>query len=561
MRLLAIFCLCFLPTAISTAAVAEQQGAPTEATTPAGEAESIIAQLGEARARLKQVDSARLGARGDERRVLERQYRDEELRIGMLAHDLGEIVAVAEQRGESLGDLRATALDVLEKFPRLIETILAERRSALEAALAARDGAAPEGLLQAEQAVTAASAALNESFGYYVRHLELLEKLGLEHADHAAKLLAFVDEQAGRTAARLQLIADEQAELDRHVTANPDDAAARQRAAVLSERFKSMVTSLRQEVDLLDRLGGDSTSYRKLLVTSTGDISAIGLDGRLAASLVEDWLVRGQGWLADNGLTVILRCIVIALILAATWLLSRLARRLMSKALLAANANVSHLLSDMLVNVAGKVVMVLGVLVALSQIGISVGPMLAGLGIAGFIVGFALQDTLGNFASGVLILFYRPYDVGDVIEAAGVLGSVSAMSLVSTTILTPDHQTLIVPNKMIWGGVIRNITLQKQRRVDLIFGIAYGDDVALAERVLGEVVQAHPKVLSEPQPVIRLHELAESSVNFCVRPWVRTEDYWEVYWDLTRTVKLRFDEEGLTIPFPQREVHLRGATA
>lgn len=161
----------------------------------------------------------------------------------------------------------------------------------------------------------------------------------------------------------------------------------------------------------------------------------------------------------------------------------------------------------------------------------------------------------------MLILFYRPYDVGDVIEAAGVLGSVSAMSLVSTTILTPDHQTLIVPNKMIWGGVIRNITLQQQRRVDLIFGIAYGDDVERAERVLAEVVRAHPKVLAEPPPVIRLHELAESSVNFCVRPWVRTEDYWEVYWDLTRSVKLRFDEEGLTIPFPQRDVHMHSAPA
>jgi small conductance mechanosensitive channel len=561
MRLLAILCLFFLPTAFSNTAVAEQQGAPAEASTPASAAESIIAQLSEARARLKEIDAARRNARGDERRVLDRQYQDEELTIGMLAHDLGELVAATEQQGESLGEFRKTALEELEKFPRLIETILAERRSALDSALAARDGVAPENLLQAEQAVRAASAAYKEAFGYYVRHVELLEKLGLEHSDQSARVLALLDDQAGRTAARLRLIADEKAELERHLTSNPDDAAARQRAAVLGERFGSMVANLRQEADLLDRLGGDSSDYRKLLVTSTGDISAIGLDGRLAASLIEDWLATGQAWLADNGLTVILRCVVIALILAGTWLLSRVARRLMGKALLAANANVSHLLSDMLVNVAGKVVIVLGLLVALSQLGISVGPMLAGLGIAGFIVGFALQDTLGNFASGVLILFYRPYDVGDVIEAAGVVGSVSAMSLVSTTILTPDHQTLIVPNKMIWGGVIRNITLQKQRRVDLIFGIAYGDDVAQAERVLSEVVQGHPKVLAEPQPVIRLHELAESSVKFCVRPWVRTEDYWEVYWDLTRTVKLRFDEEGLTIPFPQREVHLRGAVA
>lgn len=392
MRLLATLCLLILVTHAPALAVAEEPIAPVETSTASSAAGSIIAQLAEARERLKQIDSARRKARGDARKVLERQYQDEELRIGMLAHDLGDIVAAAEAQGESLGPFRQDALDVLEQFPRLIESILDQRRNALDAALTARDGAPPERLLQAEQAVTAASTAYDESVGFYVRHLELLKKLGLEHADHTATLLALLNEQAGRTAARLQLIADEKAELDRHVAASPDDAAAKQRAAVLGERFGSMAASLRKEVDLLDRLGGDSTNYRKLLVTSTGDISAIGLDGRLAASLVEDWLAKGRDWLTENGLTVMLRCVVIALILTGTWLLSRVARRLMSKALLAANANVSHLLSDMLVNVAGKAVVVLGILVALSQIGISVGPMLAGLGIAGFIVGFALQE-------------------------------------------------------------------------------------------------------------------------------------------------------------------------
>jgi small conductance mechanosensitive channel len=197
-----------------------------------------------------------------------------------------------------------------------------------------------------------------------------------------------------------------------------------------------------------------------------------------------------------------------------------------------------------------------GVLVALSQMGVSLGPLLAGLGVAGFIVGFALQETLSNFASGVMILFYEPFDVGDAVEAGGVLGKVSHMSLVSTTILTFDNQTLIVPNRMIWGNVIKNINTQIQRRVDLTFGISYSDDIPRAEALLMEIVKAHPKVLPDPEPVVRLHELGDSSVNFVVRPWVLTTDYWDVYWDVTRTVKMRFDEVGISIPFPQRDVHL-----
>jgi small conductance mechanosensitive channel len=210
----------------------------------------------------------------------------------------------------------------------------------------------------------------------------------------------------------------------------------------------------------------------------------------------------------------------------------------------------------MIISSTGNVVLILGLLFGLAQLGISVGPLLAGLGIAGFIVGFALQDTLGNFASGMLILFYRPYDVGDFIETNGVLGKVSRMSLVNTTVLTIDNQTLVLPNSKIWGDVIKNVTAQRQRRVDMVFSIGYADDIARAEEVLDDIVRSHERVLDDPAPVIRLHTLNESSVDFVVRPWVMTEDYWDVYWDITRTVKIRFDENEISIPFPQRDIHL-----
>ena len=155
-----------------------------------------------------------------------------------------------------------------------------------------------------------------------------------------------------------------------------------------------------------------------------------------------------------------------------------------------------------------------------------------------------------------MILLYRPYDVGDVVSAGGATGKVTEMSLVSTTLTTPDNQIVVIPNNSIWGGVITNITGNPTRRVDLTFGIGYDDDIGKAISILKEMVEGHEKTLSEPAPTIEVGELADSSVNIVCRPWTKTSDYWGVYWDLMRKVKERFDAEGISIPFPQRDVHI-----
>jgi len=155
-----------------------------------------------------------------------------------------------------------------------------------------------------------------------------------------------------------------------------------------------------------------------------------------------------------------------------------------------------------------------------------------------------------------MILIYRPFDVDDFVEITGASGVVKRMNLVSTTITTFDNQTLVVPNSKIWGDVIKNVTQQKLRRVDLEFGIGYQDDIPKAERILAEAAADHELVLDSPRTNVKVHSLGDSSVNLILRPWVKTENYWAVYWDLTREVKLRFDREGVTIPFPQRDIHL-----
>jgi small conductance mechanosensitive channel len=176
-------------------------------------------------------------------------------------------------------------------------------------------------------------------------------------------------------------------------------------------------------------------------------------------------------------------------------------------------------------------------------------------------MGFALQGTLSNFAAGIMILIYRPYDVGDLRDVGGMLGKVDAMTIVSTTLRKVDNQKVVIPNNMIWGDIITNITGTSKRRVDLVFGIGYNDDMAKAQEILEDILANHEAVLKDPAPVVKVYELADSSVNFVVRPWVVTDNYWDVYWDITRSVKERFDAAGVSIPFPQQNIHVHQAVA
>lgn len=282
-------------------------------------------------------------------------------------------------------------------------------------------------------------------------------------------------------------------------------------------------------------------------------VSGIPLDVSDASAL---WTVM-IGWLTSEtgGILWGINFAKFVVIFLAFIILSKFAAQAIARALRAAK-QVSDLLRSFLVTGIRRVVVVLGLVIAVQALGVDIGPLIAILAGSFFVIALALQSSLSNFASGIMILLYRPFDVGDVIDTAGVLGKVHSMNLVSTTIRTPDNKTVIVPNNSIWGNVITNATANDERRVDMVFGIGYDDDIAKAQKVLAEIISAHELVLKEPEPVIQLHELADSSVNFVCRPWAKTSDYWAVYWDITRTVKERFDEEGISIPYPQQDIHM-----
>ncbi len=196
-----------------------------------------------------------------------------------------------------------------------------------------------------------------------------------------------------------------------------------------------------------------------------------------------------------------------------------------------------------------------------SMVGIATTSFIAVLGAAGLAIGLALQGSLSNFAGGVLILLFRPFKVGDFIEAQGVAGTVFEMQIFNTILKTPDNKRVIVPNGPLANGNIVNFSAESTRRVDFVFGVGYDDDLTQAKSILVELLEQDQRVLSDPAYVVVVSELANSSVNFTVRAWVASADFWAVKFDLTEQVKLAFDAAGVSIPYPQTDVHLHGASA
>jgi small conductance mechanosensitive channel len=243
----------------------------------------------------------------------------------------------------------------------------------------------------------------------------------------------------------------------------------------------------------------------------------------------------------------------IAVFIIGRWIakaLTRVVEKVMAK------GNVDQTLIRFTANLAYIALFTFVVLAALGQLGIQTTSFIAVLGAAGLAIGLALQGSLANFAAGFLIILFRPFKVGDVIEGAGTAGKVEEIQIFTTKIITPDNKTVIVPNAILTGDNIVNWTVKGTRRVDMVFGIGYDDDIDKAKKIIEDVLAKDTRILKEPATTIAVSELADSSVNFVVRPWVKCDDYWNVYFDATENVKKAFDEESISIPFPQRDIHI-----
>mmetsp|Transcript_67752 Transcript_67752/g.214433 ORF Transcript_67752/g.214433 Transcript_67752/m.214433 type:complete len:274 (-) Transcript_67752:1077-1898(-) len=219
-------------------------------------------------------------------------------------------------------------------------------------------------------------------------------------------------------------------------------------------------------------------------------------------------------------------------------------------------SNYDEMLINFLKSILNAVLMLFVIIAALNELGVNTTSLAAIIAAAGLAIGLSLQGSLQNFAAGVMLLVFRPFKKGDFIDAGGVAGTVKSIGVFSTIMTTPDNKEIIVPNGNIYGQNITNFSAKDTRRVDMVFGIGYGDDLLKAKRVLEEMIAADERVLADPAPKIAVSELGDSSVNFVVRPWVNSADYWPLMFDFTEAVKLRFDAEGISIPYPQMDVHM-----
>jgi len=537
---------------------AEPQAGQSDAEKLQAAGQVLTGELQQQRDDLTVLNRTYVGARGEEQAILWSQIRSKRKALGKSLEQLIAHAGEVEEAGldatrirknirEQLNGLADGLRGAIEQSQKYIIT-LREKRSTLTA----------EELDALDKEIEERATAVDEDLAAFLRIMQLMQDQGIDTAAGFKFLDRSIQGRAEHLSGVVQYLRKEYAAIAKAAPGMSEEEKQARNAelAALDVRIRAAASHLNATVAIMKDRELETSTYTQLLIQSTGELTEDIFQTEVALGLLQSWLDSGRDWVLENGPRWIFKVIVFLLILVAFRFLAGITRRLVRKAVTTSRINLSQLLQHQVESFSGKVVMFLGLLVALSQLGIQLGPVLAGLGIAGFIIGFALQDTLSNFAAGMMILIYRPYDVEDAVEAGGVTGKVKAMNLVSTTITTWDNQKMVVPNSRIWGDVIRNITAEPNRRVDMTFGIAYADDIDHAERVLQEIVANHELVLADPEPVIKLHTLGESSVDFVVRPWANTEDYWTVYWDITRAVKKRFDAEGISIPFPQRDVHL-----
>lgn len=367
------------------------------------------------------------------------------------------------------------------------------------------------------------------------------------------ELVALADAWQGIVARQTQAVVDETIAVSKLPEAQRETGrdAVLELTAVRDDGFDRFTAVVRN----LSKKGGDEAAvatyraYRASIVVEEKQQA----DWRTLFQAAANWVVD-----RDGGIQLGLRVLVIGAALLGLLVAAKLVRAYTTR-MFKHVPNISKLLQGFLAMVVYWITIAVGLMIVLSALGVDVTPLFAVFGGGAFILAFAMQETLGNLAAGLMIMINRPFDEGDYVSIAGLGGTVKHVSIVSTEITTPDNQVIVIPNSKVWGDVITNVTASQTRRVDLTFGIGYSDSIEKAQSVLEETVAAHPLVLQDPAPVIRVNELADSAVNFIVRPWTKTVDYWTVYWDLQRAVKEAFDARGISIPFPQTDMHVHFA--
>jgi small conductance mechanosensitive channel len=539
-----------LAAAQDTAPEADLQSLPQQVS---AEFDQILAEIEEEKEDIKRIERRLADFEGVSAEILGARRDDMWAVTFHKTLELARGVAAQERRGMNVSAYKKIVVRELSDLPDEMYDAIVRLRAQV---VFPSSDLPPEEFVIADHELFRQLQVLDNFFSAIISYIEIADEFGLDATEEKAYMTRELADAAANRSIFLDLALNDVTMLRSAIVTLPTNQNLADWLGAAQTRIQMTAEAMQTTVNLMRALGMETRQYRQQVLTVTGEITTDVLDVGIVAGLFSQWGNTSVDLLMKEGPKLIFRLLLVLFILFVFHQLAKLIQKGVDRALGSSRVRISHLLRRMIVSSVRNLVILIGLLIAVSQLGISLGPLLAGIGIAGFIIGFALQDSLSNFASGMMILMYKPFDVGDVVDAGGVNGKVSHMSLVNTTFMTFDNQKLIVPNNLIWQSVITNVTAQHTRRIDLMFGIAYEDDIEKAERVLQEIVVANEAVLSKPEPQIKLHELGDSSVNFVVRPWVRTDDYWNTYWEITKAVKLRFDEEGLSIPYPQRDIHI-----
>ena len=399
---------------------------------------------------------------------------------------------------------------------------------------------------------------------YQMSAITAAEEIGVDVAREWKQLDELLERRAEQQVGRLQIAVADRDRLEvrvktlRRTSASESEITDLQRnLSAVQSRIDAIAASLGVTNTLLGGRGFDTIAYRQILIRTTGEVTGDVLDPQVLLRLVGDLATDAWSWIRDNTATILARILIVfgfvilfRFLFRLGWWLARTLRLVRG----------SRLISDTLGRSLRPVATLLGFMTGLSVIGVQTTTLLAGLGVAGVVVGFALQDSLSNLFAGISILAMRPYDVDDVVEAGGVLGRVREMGLWNTTIVTFDARRLLVPNKSIWSSIIENRSAEPIRRVEAIARIGYDDDL---ERVLGvfrDMLQTDERVLDEPSPLVFAKRLAESWIDVKLWAWVNNSDWFSLNTDLPRLIRIRLEEEGIAIPYPRREIVGTGPT-
>lgn len=387
--------------------------------------------------------------------------------------------------------------------------------------------------------------------------LVLRERLGRVDEQQREALRESVVLAAERLSGQIVLDAMTLTELRNMLRLDAGNAGLITAERAVERKQNRSLDSLETLLGLMEKMDVKVGGYRALLLAERGSVGIELLDREVFMTLLGSRMKLARQQLMTKGPNIVFKAVVFLAIVLLAYFLAKLVQRLVGAILHRDSVKLHQLMQNMLISVSFGVVFAIGLIVALSTIGISLVPMLAGLGVAGIVIGFALQDTLSNFASGWMILVYRPYDVDDHVIAGGVEGVVRRMNLVSTTIATFDNQRLVIPNSKIWGDVITNLTANHTRRLSIPVSVSFGEDLDRVEKVLREEIDKQEGILKKPEPNVFVDTLGSSEIVMMTHAWVRTQDYWKLLRSLTKRLKQRLDDEDMEIPFPQQDVYIR----